>query len=108
MSQILLLHKTRGYYNKIDSTKSVGAYYWYVKYEFVEHGFKDIAFYVQKHIAHQAVSYNFPLVRDKPCTRGVRICETRLLRELLWRDIVHGSQKRDAAAYYPCTWEIQL
>ena len=31
-----------------------------------EHGLKNIAFYVQKHIVHQAVCYNFPLVRDKP------------------------------------------
>ena len=27
---------------------------------------KDIAFYVQKYIAHGTVCYNFPLVRDKP------------------------------------------
>ena len=26
---------------------------------------KNIAFYVKKHIASQAVCYNFPLVRDK-------------------------------------------
>ena len=32
---------------------------------YIEHGLKDIAFYVQKHIAHRTVSYNFPLVRNK-------------------------------------------
>ena len=58
-----------GYYNKFDSTKSMGAYYWYVKipqWWYMDHGLKDIAFYVQKQIAHWAVCYNYPLVRDKP------------------------------------------
>ena len=31
ISQIFLLYKTWGYYNKCDSTKSMGTYYWYVK-----------------------------------------------------------------------------
>ena len=47
----------------------IGAYYWYVKIPqcgYVEHGLKDIAFYVQKHITHRTVYFNFPLVRDKP------------------------------------------
>ena len=47
----------------------MGAYCWYVKipqYGYMEHGLKDIAFYVQKHIALQGVCYNFPLVHDKP------------------------------------------
>ena len=46
-----------------------GAYYWYVKISQcgnMEHGLKDLAFYVQKHIASWAVCNNFPLVRDKP------------------------------------------
>ena len=37
-----------------------------LKFEYMEHGFKDVAFYIQKHIALLAVCYNFPLVRDKP------------------------------------------
>ena len=66
--KILLLCKTWGYYNKFDSTKSIGAYYWYVKKQqsgYMEHGLKDIAFYVKKHLAPRAVCYDFPLVRDK-------------------------------------------
>ena len=47
----------------------MGAYYWYVKIPqcgYMEHGFKDIAYYVHKRIVPRAVCYNFPLVRDKP------------------------------------------
>ena len=32
----------------------------------MEHGLNDIAFYVQKHIAHWAICYNFLLVQNKP------------------------------------------
>ena len=49
ISQILLLCKTWGYYNKFDSTKSFGAYYWYVtisQCEYMKHGLKHITFYV--------------------------------------------------------------
>ena len=66
---ILQLYKTWGYYNNFDSTKSMGAYCWYVKIQqwgYMDHGLKDIAFYVQKHTAPRAVCYNYPLVRDKP------------------------------------------
>ena len=31
----------------------------------MEHGLKDIVFYVKKHAAYRAVSYNLPLVRNK-------------------------------------------
>ena len=47
----------------------MGTYYWYLKMPkcgYMEHGLKDIAFYVQKHMAHRTVCYNFPLVRDNP------------------------------------------
>ena len=43
----MLLHKTWWYYNKFDSTKSLGVYYWYVKIPqcgYVEQGLKDFAF----------------------------------------------------------------
>ena len=43
---------------------------------YMEHGLKDIAFYVQKPIAHRTVCYNFPLVRDK--LLGAPFGETRL------------------------------
>ena len=33
---------------------------------YMEHGLKDIAFYVKKHITTRAVCYSFPVVRDKP------------------------------------------
>ena len=65
--QILFLYKTWGYYNKFDSTKSMEAYYWYVKIppcRYMEHGLKDTAFHVQKHIVTLVVCYNFPLVSN--------------------------------------------
>ena len=40
-----------------------GVYNWYIKisqFEYMKHGLKDLAFYVQKHIASRAVCYNFP------------------------------------------------
>ena len=69
ISQILLLYKTWGCYNKFDSTKSFGVYYWYVKIPqcgYMENGLKDVAFYVQKHIAPWTICYNAPLVCDMP------------------------------------------
>ena len=47
----------------------MGAYYSYFKIPqcgYMEHGFKDIAYYVHKRIVPLAVCYNSPLVRDKP------------------------------------------
>ena len=49
--------------------KFMGVYYWYVKIpqcRYIEHGLKDIAFYVQNHIALRAICFNFQLVHDKP------------------------------------------
>ena len=50
ISQIVLLYKTWGYYNKFESTKSWGLCYWYVKMPWcgcMEHGLEYITFYVQ-------------------------------------------------------------
>ena len=68
ISQILLLYKTWEYYNKFDATKSLGVCYWYAKitHGYMEHGLKNVAFYVQKHIAPWAICYNRLLVRDMP------------------------------------------
>ena len=33
---------------------------------YMEHELKDVAFYIQKHIAHRPICYNFLLVRDTP------------------------------------------
>ena len=69
ISQILLLYETWGYYNKFDSMKSLGVYYWYVKMPrcgCVEHGLECITFYVKKYIAPLAVCYGPTLVRDRP------------------------------------------
>ena len=58
-----------GYYNKFDSTKSLGVSYWCVKisqYGYMGHGLKLITFYVQKLIAALAMCHNLLLVRDKP------------------------------------------
>ena len=49
--------------------KSVGVCYWCVKIPqcgYMEHGLKDIAFYVQKHISLCTVVITSLLVRDKP------------------------------------------
>ena len=57
------------YYNKFDSTKSLGVCYWCVKMPhcgYIEHGLKHIIFCVQKHIAALVRCYNPWLVRDKP------------------------------------------
>ena len=53
--------QTMGYYNKFDSTKSTGTYYWYVKIPqrgYMERGLKYIAFYVK---IHMTVRYNIDL-----------------------------------------------
>ena len=58
--------------------KSFGVYYWYVKIPprgFVDHGFKYITFYVQKHIAH-LVACSRPPAGSRLAAMGVRICET--------------------------------
>ena len=72
ISQILLLYKTWGYYNKFDATKSLGACYWSCwcikipQREYIGHGLKLITFYVQKHIAALAMCHIPPLAHDKP------------------------------------------
>ena len=51
------------------TTKSLGVYYWYVKIPrcgYIEHGLKDVAFYVQKHIEPWAVCYTPLLVLYMP------------------------------------------
>ena len=69
ISQILLLYKTWGYHNKFYSTKSLGVNQWYVKIpqcRYMEHGFKNVAFYVQKLIALWAICWNLPLFHNTP------------------------------------------
>ena len=66
ISQILLLHQTWQYYNKIDSMKSSGVRHGCVTIPQLEHGLKDIAFYVQKPIPPSTVVITSLLVRDKP------------------------------------------
>ena len=61
--------------------KSLGVFYWYVampQFGCVEHGIWYITFYVQKHIAHLAALFWFP-VGLRRAARGARICETPLL-----------------------------
>ena len=58
-----------GYYNKIDSLKPLGVYYWGVKipqFGYMEHGLKYNMFYIEKHKAPQAMCYDPMLVCDKP------------------------------------------
>ena len=68
ISQILLLYETWRYYNKFDSTKSLGVRYRCVKIPQcgkMEHGLRYIAFYVQKHITPGTVVITSLLFRDK-------------------------------------------
>ena len=72
ISQILLLYKTWGYYNKFDSMKSVGIYKvvvtdvskYLVQRGDMEHGLEYITFYVKKHMAYLAVCSGPLPVRD--------------------------------------------
>ena len=65
ISQMLLLYKTWGYYNKFDSTKWLGVYYWSVKIPqcgYMEYWLKYNTLCVKKHIAPQAMCNHPPLV----------------------------------------------
>ena len=69
ISQILLLYKISGHYNKFDSMKYLGSYHWYVKMSrcgCVVHRWWYITFYVQRHIAYLVACSGSPLVRDGP------------------------------------------
>ena len=69
ISQILLLYKTWGNYNKFDSMKSLGVCYWYVKIPqcgYMGHALQLIRFYVKKRIAALGGCHNLPLVHDTP------------------------------------------
>ena len=69
-----------GYYNKFDSMKSLGIYYWYVKMPrcgCLEHGLEYLSFYVQKHIADLAACSGPPTGFWR-AARGTRISETCL------------------------------
>ena len=61
--------KHGGVITNLTLQKSFGVYYWYVKIPqcgYMENGLKDVAFYVQKHIAPWTICYNAPLVCDMP------------------------------------------
>ena len=69
ISQILLLYKTWWYYNKFDSTKSLGVCYWSVKIpqcSYMGLGLKLIMFYVQKHMTTLEICHNHLPVHNKP------------------------------------------
>ena len=82
ISQILLLYKVWGYYNKFDSMTSLGVYYWYIKIPrcwCAEHGLEYITFYFQKYIEHLAPCSG-PPVGSRRAARGTRICKNRLFK----------------------------
>ena len=61
LSSVLMLHKTRRYQIKLDSTKSLRVCYWYFKipqYRNMELGLKDTEFYVWRCIAPRPIRYN--------------------------------------------------
>ena len=82
ISKILLLPKTWGNYNKLNSTKSLRVCYWYVwitQCGYMEHGLRYLKCYVKQQIAAPwVICYNPPLVRDN--LLGTAACYgTRLL-----------------------------
>ena len=82
ISQILLLYKTWRYHNKFDSTKSLGLHYRCVKIPqcgYMEHGLKDIVFYVQSTYNTLRSCHNFP-AGSRQAARGGHIGETSLLK----------------------------
>ena len=87
ITQILLLYKVWGYYmyNKCDSRKSLGVYYWYVKVPrcgCVEHGLKRNCFRLK---IYRKLGGQFctptGLRQDTRCTC---ICKNCLLPHLCW------------------------
>ena len=86
ISQIFLLHKTCRYYNKFDSTESLGVRYWCIKIPqcgLMEHGLKDIAIICSKPYNTLHSCHNFP-AGSQQAARGARICETSLLGTSVW------------------------
>ena len=84
ISQILLLYKTWGYYNKFDSTQSMGAYYWYVKIPqcgYMEHRLRYLVLCSKTHGTLHSLLW-LP-TGSWWAARGARICETCLL-EWCW------------------------
>ena len=117
ISQTLLLYKTWRYYNKFDPTKSLGVRYRCVKIAqcgWMEHGFKDIAFYVQKHITPCTIVITSLLVRDKPLgspasVKGVYWFHTHVSSIVLWAPRAAedaGSQHDDVIKWkhFPRNW----
>ena len=84
ISQILLLFKTCEYYNKFDSTNSVGVYHWYAKISqcgYMEHGLKYAIYCV---LCYKKPTYNTisnllsSPTSSRQAAMSTRICETRL------------------------------
>ena len=74
-----------GYYNKFDPTKSIGAYYWYVKIPqlgYVGHELKCIASYVKKHSNSSSLLQLPP--GSRLATSGARICERRQFNSMTY------------------------
>ena len=83
-----MFHKTRGYHNKFDSTKSLKVCYWYFRTPqcgWMEHRLKGTQFYVQKRIAPRAICYNPPLVCDKLLEAPTFIRRVYLFSLQLWK-----------------------
>ena len=112
--RLYMLYKTWGYYNKFDSIKSLWVYYWYVKIPqcgYMEYGLKDVAFYVQKHIAPWEICYNTtPPPSSQHGARGTCICETHLLITHRIPSFVESSLhfKKSLGAIAILTWAFEM
>ena len=108
--QILLWYKTWQYQTKVDSSKSLGVCYWCVKIPqcaYMEHGLKDIAFYVQKHITPCTVVITSLLVRDK--LPGVPTSVKWVYYPQIAFNSISGSSSDDMISkHLRCQWLIRI
>ena len=113
-SQILLLYKVWGYYNKFDSMKSLGLYHWYVKMPrlgCVEPGLDYFSFHFQKHITYLTTCSGQP-AGSRRVARGARISGTRLfilkqyVIELHLTSVIIGSMQVTQLELEQCTVSV--
>ena len=85
--------------------KYMGAYVKIPQWGYMEHGLKDIAFYVQKHSTSSSLLYL--TAGSRQAARGTRICETCLLHEVhnisWWNVITHPCPNFHGSLTIPIT-----
>ena len=118
---ILLLYKTWGCYNKFDSTKLFGVYYWCAKtpqFGYMERGVEYITFYVQNTLAPLAMCYQPLLVRDQALgppafVKLVYTNKSKRIRNIqyeTWSNYIKIKHNKTMYIFYGifCVWFISL